>query len=229
MDKYIDKNILILGGGTSTLDTKWENLDYDFIWTCNDFYLEPRVYSKTIDLYLLSFQSDLSNKVLISKLKNSHTTVLYEYLHYRGKENTPEFKHFENTVGIPIIGGSLCDITKQQSPAAMSGAAFRLIRAALKTNAKKIYFAGFDGFNRDFTNIHAFTKHPGLKPTDHRKTYEGTDDSYVTVFTEAYKILAEQPGYERLQNLGERFDYNIGTPISKEYFPLTKEVYDKIR
>ena len=35
--------------------------------------------------------------------------------------------------------------------------------------------------------------------------------------------------YERLQNLGERFDYNIGTPISKKYFPLTKEVYDKIR
>ena len=26
-DKYTDKTILIIGGGTSTLDVKWENLD----------------------------------------------------------------------------------------------------------------------------------------------------------------------------------------------------------
>ena len=48
-DKYTDKSILIIGGGTSTLDVKWENLDYDYVWTCNDFYLEPRVLSQNID------------------------------------------------------------------------------------------------------------------------------------------------------------------------------------
>ena len=229
MNKYIGKNILILGGGTSTLDTKWENLDYDFIWTCNDFYLEPRVYSKTIDLYLLAYTTNLSDKKLISVLKDSNTTVLYEPLHYRGKQETPEFKHFENTIGVPVVGGSLCTITKEQSSAAMSGAAFRLICSALKSNANCIYFAGFDGFDKDFTNIHAFTKHPGLKDTDSRRTYEGTDDSYVSIFTDAYRILAEDPNSDKLQNLGEGFDYNIGTFISKEYFPLTKETYDKIR
>ena len=33
MDKYSGKKILIIGGGTSTLDVNWENLDYDFVWT----------------------------------------------------------------------------------------------------------------------------------------------------------------------------------------------------
>ena len=52
--KYKDKSILIIGGGTSTLDVNWESIDYDYIWTCNDFFLEDRVVSKDIDLYLLA-------------------------------------------------------------------------------------------------------------------------------------------------------------------------------
>ena len=50
LDKYINKNILVLGAGTSTLDTKWENLDYDYVWTCNDFYLSDRLVDTNIDL-----------------------------------------------------------------------------------------------------------------------------------------------------------------------------------
>ena len=35
--------------------------------------------------------------------------------------------------------------------------------------------------------------------------------------------------YTKLQNLGEGFDYNCGTIISKQYFPLKKDVYEAIR
>ena len=159
MNKYQDKKILILGGGTSTLDVQWENLDYDYLWTCNEFYLEPKVYSQNIDLYLLSYTADLTNTLLRKKLKGSNTTVLFENTHYRGKQDTDQFKAFEKYIDIPIIGGNLCSITKTDSPAAKSGAAFRLIYAALHSNANVIYFSGFDGFNKEFSNIHAFTKH----------------------------------------------------------------------
>ena len=229
LDKYKDKTILILGGGTSTLDTKWENLNYDYVWTCNQFFLEPRVLNQNIDVYLLSHTVDISNEVLIGKLKDSDTQVFIEGIHYRGKQHTPGFKKFCAKINIPVSEMQFSTVTKSQSAAGFSGATFRMILTALQTEAKKIYFTGFDGFNRDFSNIHAFTKHKGLKPTDTRRTYEGTRESYKTVFTEAYKWLGEQPGSDRLQNLGEGFDYNIGTPVSKEYFPLTKEVYDKIR
>lgn len=229
LQKYIGKNILILGGGTSTLDTKWENLDYDYVWTCNQFFLEPRVLSQNIELYLLSPTVDVTNKLLQEKLKNSSTYVFIEGPHYRGQERLPAFKEFAKYIQIPVHSKILPTVEKSKNSAGFSGAAFRLILTALQTNAKQILFSGFDGFDKNFSNIHAFTKHPGLKPTDTRRTFEGTRQSYKTIFTDAYRWLAMQPGHGRLQNLGEGFDYNIGTSLSKKYFPLTKEVYDKIR
>lgn len=226
--KYKDKNILILGGGQSTLDTKWENLPYDYVWTCNDFYLEPRVVEQEIDLYVLAFTTPLQEERLLNKLTNSKTTVLYETSHYRGKQLTPKFKKFLETIQIPVHETELQFFKDVNRPAYKSGAAFRLIQLALSTEAKTIYFAGFDGFNRDFSNIHAFTKHKGLKDTDTRRDYEGHPMSYVSIFTDAYTVLKGVKGHESLQNLGEGFDYNIGTPISKEYFPLTEETKNLI-
>lgn len=228
-DKYLDKKILILGGGTSTLDVKWENLDYDYLWTCNEFYLEPRLLAANIDLYLLSYTVDYGNKELINKLKDSKTEVYYEGRHLRGKQFTDEFQYFVKQVNIPVQDTNFYFVSKEESPAAFSGATFRMIITALEMKPSAVYFAGFDGFNREFSNIHAFTKHKGLKPTDTRRTFEGTRESYTTVFMEAYKHFLKYDNYSILQNLGEGFDYNLGTPISKKYFPLREEVYEKTR
>lgn len=222
-EKYTGKNVLILGGGQSTLDTKWENLPYDYIWTCNDFYLEPRVLNQEIDLYVLAFTTPLKEERLRNKLKGSNTTVLYERSHYRYKQLTPDFQKFKDAIEIPVHETELQFFKDTDRPAYKSGAAFRLIQLALSTEAKTIYFAGFDGFNKDFSNIHAFTKHKGLKKTDTRRDYEGHPMSYVSIFTDAFIVLKGVKGYERLQNLGEGYDYNLGTPISREFFPLTEE------
>ena len=223
-EKYKDKKILILGGGTSTLDAKWENLDYDYLWTCNDFYLEPRVLNTDIDLYLLAYNVDLKHPDLLSKLQDSNTQVVLETLHYRGKQYSQSFKEFSQSIGIPVYAMDLFNVTKDVSSAGYSGAMFRLIATALLLQAEQVMFAGFDGFNEQFTNIHAFTKHPGLKPTDTRRTFRGDKRAYYEVFIQAYEYFTKLPNYNRLQNLGEGFDYNIGTPVSREYFPLHPEI-----
>ena len=64
LEKYKDKSILILGGGTSTLDTKWENLEYDYIWTCNDFYISDRLSNVKIDLTIISYNTNINDKRL---------------------------------------------------------------------------------------------------------------------------------------------------------------------
>jgi hypothetical protein len=46
---------------------------------------------------------------------------------------------------------------------------------------------------------------------------------------EAYIILGKIDTENRLQNLGEGLEYNLGTEASKKYFPLRKEIYEKIR
>ena len=54
--RYKDKNILIVGAGPSTLDVDWEglDLDFDYVWTCNSFFLNDRVLKQPIDLVALS-------------------------------------------------------------------------------------------------------------------------------------------------------------------------------
>ena len=231
--KYKGKDILIIGGGTSTLDVKWENIitPETFVWTCNDFYLNERVMKQTIDLYQLAYTTPLTgNDKLIEKLRYDRPFTYYEFDHYRTKYRSDGFKQFEEAIGYPIPGMNIDMGEIFHSPAQKSGAVFRLILLASITNARNIYFVGFDGFNKGFTNAHAFTGHRGLKETDTRRSWDGnTPLSYKNVFSEAYKYLASLPCKDVLQNLGEGQDYNLGTDISSQYFPLREDIKKKIQ
>ncbi len=243
--KYNNKEILIIGGGTSTLDVNWEGVinDDTHIWTCNDFYKNGRVRNQNIDLYQLGFQTDITDQLLLDKLKVNKPFTYFEPDHYRGKQNSQEFKQFIKDIGYGVPSmhidyGNLFDREERYTidgykysyrPAQKAGAILRLIMLALATKARKIYFVGFDGFNKEFTNIHAFTGHVGLKDTDKRRDWDGSPMSYLNVFEDAYRLLASREDNKRLQNLGEGQEYNLGTRLSKEYFKLTKETYEAIR
>ena len=62
-----------------------------------------------------------------------------------------------------------------------------------------------------------------MKDTDTRREWEIYYDGFIKCFK--YYLNFD---YSRLQNLGEGYDYNIGTEISKKYFPLRKEVKEAI-
>lgn len=226
LEHFHKKTILVIGGGTSTLDRRWEDTEWDYLWTCNDFYKEPRVLDQKVDLYMLGHQTDITSSILSSKLRQDKPFTFYEPVYYRGKQNTKSFKEFQESIGYPAFSMDIPYNDSVYSVAQKAGATFRLIQLALMTNASYINFIGFDGFNKKFSNIHAFSKHEGLKPTDTRRDWK---TGYYDVFVEAYKYLAAMKDSYRLQNLGESLDYNLGTEISKKFFPLKKEVYDKIR
>lgn len=226
--KYTKKDILIVGGGTSTNDVRWENLikPETFIWTCNDFYLNERVLAQYVDLYQLAYTTELKDIKLTSYLRKVRPFTYYEFDHYRNKWQTEEFAQFQEDIGYAVPGMKIDIGEITYSPGQKSGAVLRLIMLALATHAKNIYFVGFDGFNKNFSNVHSFTGHKGLKDTDTRRDW--TTD-YYDVFMQAYLLLAKYDNQHRLQNLGEGFDYNIGTEVSKKYFPLRKEIYEAIR
>lgn len=215
LEKYVNSNILVLGAGTSTLDIKWENLDYDYIWTCNDFYISKRLHSTKIDLALIGYNTDIVNTQLLDRLKRDASDILIEPHHYREKIYSQELKDFALSFNVYYV-----DIPLQS----IAGAAARLVKLALMCQAKNIYFAGVDGFNKNFTNKHAYTKHIGLKDTDTRREYSIYLEGFIKCF-EQYL----QDDYKKLQNLGEGFDYNCGTKISEQYFPLREEIKNKIR
>ena len=43
VDKFQGKKILVMGSGPSVNELNWENLDYDGIVTCNNFFRNDRV------------------------------------------------------------------------------------------------------------------------------------------------------------------------------------------
>ncbi len=215
LDKFTDKNILILGAGTSTLDAKWENLDYDYIWTCNDFYISDRLANTKIDLITIGYNTDIENENFLNRLRKDNPMILIEPHHYREKVHSQELKEFSSKFDVYWVDIPLNSI---------AGAAARLVKLALMCDAKNIYFAGVDGFNKEFTNKHAFTKHVGLKDTDTRREYSIYHEGFIKCF-EQYL----EDDYSKLQNLGEGYDYNNGSEISKKYFPLRSDIHEKIK
>lgn len=221
LEHFYNKTILVVGGGTSTLDVKWEDTDWDYLWTCNDFFKEERVLNQKVSLYMLGHQTDVSNSILEAKLRHDRPFTFYEPVYYRGKQNTREFKEFQESIGYPAYSMDIPYNDSAYSVAQKAGATFRLIQLALLTNASYINFVGFDGFNKEFSNVHAFSKHKGLKDTDTRRDWK---TGYFDVFTEAYKYLAAMKDSSRLQNLGEGLDYNLGTKVSQKFFPLKRNI-----
>lgn len=220
------KTILIVGGGTSTLDRRWEHTPYDVLWTCNDFYKEERLLNVKVDTYMFGNTTDLKSNQLIDKLNKDKPTVFYEPHHYRGKHLTEEFKIFALRLDVPVFETNINPGKAQGRECQKAGATFRLIQLALESNASYINYVGFDGFDKEFSNKHAFTKHVGLKDTDTRRDWFS---HYYTPFVDAHNFFVETNAHQRLQNLGEGLPYNIGTEVSKVHYPLKKELYEKCK
>ena len=165
----------------------------------------------------LGYNVNLYDKKLHKKLTEDSPLTLIETHHYREKIHSKELKDFSSKFDVHQIHIPLDSL---------AGAASRLVKLALMCDAKKVYFAGVDGFNKTFTNKHAFTGHVGLKDTDTRREYS----IYYEGFMKFYKHLLNFD-YSKLQNLGEGFDYNNASEISEEYFPLSEEtkrlIYEK--
>lgn len=228
LSKYEDKTILIVGGGTSTLDKRWDNLPHDYLWTTNQFYLQYRLLRKKVDLVTIGENVDLSNKTFIGKVKSDKPTCIVE----PSQSSTvgPTLNNFckETEVEVLRYDIRLPEGVYKTDVCMRAGAAFRLILLAMQTKAKEILFVGFDGHTKEYDNPHAFTGR--LEPSKRQKaaTYDKRDISIVNRFRSAYNVLSRLPGFHRLQNLGEGMKYNLGSEISSKFFPLNKKYKEVI-
>ena len=68
-EMYKGKKIMVVAGGPSTNDVAWENLDYDYLWTCNYFYQNEKLKDRKVDLAILGNTVNFSNNDLKNKLK----------------------------------------------------------------------------------------------------------------------------------------------------------------
>ena len=88
-NRYVGKKIMVVAGGPTTNKVNWEKLDYDYIWSCNNFYKNKNLKTKEIDLVVLGHTVNLNDYDLRKYLVDNETIIYFEQQHLR-KQNTDE-------------------------------------------------------------------------------------------------------------------------------------------
>ena len=221
-DHYKDKSILIVGGGPSTSEVNWKKLDVDFIWSCTNFFMNKNITQEKLDLVSLGNLQDYTDQRLLDYLDyNKSCKILFEqnYLYPATLSNN---LNFINKYKDRIHYGQL-----DKAYTGIVGPPARLITLAANVGFKNIYFVGVDGFDPSLKNVHSFTKEDGLREGATHNDYETYFKAHTSFANNIVKDFGERINF---YNLGEAStSHNIISEVSKKKFPLTKEVYDKIR
>lgn len=144
--KYAGKSVLIIGGGPSTNKLDYNTVERDFTWSCNHFYLNPKINSIKIDLAMLMGEPDLNSAEFISYRKKFQPYLGFE-IHDRwfGYEFDDYKKYFVMH-------------TRFYSKL---GACVRMILHACYLKCKTVKFVGLDGYPAIYEGKHAHE--PGKK------------------------------------------------------------------
>ncbi len=215
-DKYSGSSLLIVGGGPSTNEVKWENIKTDYIWSCNDFYLNERTLKTKFDLVTLGNLVNFKNEALLEYLTvNEECKILFELEYLYNTTLTENQAFLERFKGRYYFGRNDKEYTGLVGPPS------RLMVLAANIGISEIYYVGIDGFDPSMKNKHAFTKEPGLREgavkNKYEMYYEGIT-GFLTRISNDFKTTA-------FYNLGEMAQsHNIPSFVSKHINPLPKHI-----
>tara|TARA_Y100000593_G_C4286206_1_gene325615 strand:+ start:618 stop:1349 length:732 start_codon:yes stop_codon:yes gene_type:complete len=225
-DKFTGKRVLLLGAGPSTDDVNWENLEYDCVVTTTHFYLNDEVRKlKNITHLTLSEIIDFNHPNLIEFLQNNpDCTLALEPKPGRPFYNTDLWKEFEEKYRDRLVYYN----TKIDK---FEGVAGRLGFFVMAFNPSELYYVGIDGYSKNFDKQpkNAFRKELTLDADGYLEAgrYNEFLDSNITFAKTLYEY--SKLNKTKLYNLGEGFEYNMSSEISKKFFPLTQDILEKTR
>ncbi len=222
LNKFKGKKVLLLAGGPSTNDVKWENLDYDYIVTLNHFFKNERLKNKKVDLAVIGGEVDLQSEDFLSYV-SEHNPYLFFEVHSRWYNEIDYLKKLYEEY--TLMG---CFHTRFYGKL---GGGNRLLLFMLYLRPEILYFAGLDGPKPMIEQNHAFEGKKNTLPhgVDRNNAANIFEDEYE-VFWMYINILSHLNYFDTsLYNLGEGFDYNMSSKYSKKSFPLTEEIKDLIR
>ncbi len=217
LDQFKGKKVLLLAGGPSTNDVKWENLDYDYIVTLNHFFMNERLKNKKVALAVVGGEVDLQSEDFLSYV-TEHNPYLFFEVHSRWDNEREYLKKLYDEY--TLMG---CFHTRFYGKL---GGGQRLLLFMLYLKPDTLYFAGLDGPKPMIEQNHAFEGRKDTLP-------HGIDRNNADyVFSEEYEVfwmyvnILSHLNYfnTKLYNLGEGFDYNMSSKYSEKYFPLTDKI-----
>jgi len=168
---YKDKTVLIIGGGPSTNELNLNEVERDFTWSCNHFYLNPKLSETKIDLAMLMGEPNLKSQ---------------EFVEYRDK--------FRPYLGFEVhdrwFGYEFDDYEKyfvmHTRFYSKLGACARMILHACYLGCKTVKFVGLDGYPPIYNGNHAHE--PGKRLLPSNFTEELYDKQYEHFWSYTTKI-----------------------------------------
>jgi len=210
LKKYEGKSVLIVGAGPSAVQVDWSKVKTDYVWSCNHFFLYPKLANRLVNLFMISneVQINKDQKLEAYMRKFPESTALFETTS-RAKEHIALFnKRFP--------GRSTYVHSRYRSKL---GSMPRLICLAVSLGVRDVYFVGMDGLPTKATP-HAFQPGKRLKGAP---TKEGAPDifrrQYVIFWDYILNVMNAQTEF---YNLGEGTESNLSSDISVKMFPLAR-------
>jgi len=144
--EYGGKTVLIIGGGPSTNNLDILNVETDYKWSCNHFYLNPKLCEMKIDLAMMMGEPDLSCE-RFKKYRNDFKPYLGFEVHDRWfSYNFDDYSKY------------FVMHTKFYSKL---GIGARMILFASSIGCREVKFVGLDGYEPIYRGEHSFE--PGKK------------------------------------------------------------------
>ena len=214
LKKFRGSKILVVGGGPSAKEMKWDPSEYDYVFSCNHFYYNEKLKNHDVALAFLGGEVDLSteNKELQDYLQNNSTIVCFED---RTETRFQKyFKFFKNRFPNRVMYAH----TRYRGK---TGTMPRLLCFTFSLAPREVHFIGMDGVGpntkKGDLHNHAFQKgkrynHAHIDYNLYTRHYVAFWDYIINDLGIHKKII--------LQNLGEGHPRNQTTDISRQLFPL---------
>ena len=212
--KFKNSKILVIAGGPSAKEMHWDEKKYDYIFSCNHFYLNDRLKNINVDFAVIGGEIDMSlqNEKFHDYMKNNNTLLCFE-----DRTSPAAAKYF----------GLMKKTYKDRCVYVHSryrgkpGVGLRLLCYAALFGAKEIHFIGVDGMSKntkrgDLHN-HAFQKN---KKYSHKALDFGTYRRHYVLFWDYILNYLKLNQKIKFQNLGEGHEKNQTTTISRKFFQL---------
>lgn len=198
--KYKDSKILIVGGGPSANDYTWDPTLYNFVFSCNHFYLYDKLKGVPIDFAPLSPEVDVFSREFLNYLDSSDTLFCFENVDIQS-----------NKVKFLLDRGRACIASLRLN--LKVGTTIRLLIIASYFQPSEIHVIGMDGVTKEGetkgkNSHHSFQ--PG-KPMAKTRPYETFYKEYGMIWNYLINGIGRNIRYK---NLGHGHPYNVSTEFN---------------
>jgi len=202
LEKFENKKILVIGAGPTTNWYDWDPNKYDYIFSCNHFFLNKKIQGIKIDLAIIGSEVDIERKEFVDYVSKNETIIgLEDYQQPVDKVKRLQSKI--NNTFFPFVIRFQGKI----------GVAPKLIVLATLLGASHVDYVGVDGLPKGYKkgdeSEHSFQP---LKRITVDHPYEMTNNHYKCLkkYLKEIRLATHFQGKDVVyNNLGEGHEQNV--------------------